>query len=373
MLGCGWNLSIGKLTAIRFAPRRFVRAFAIAVALLSATTCFGAANPPAGAEHVAESILLSPPMFDGKPIPVALEMRITNISDIDEVSQHYKIVGYLIAEWKDQRLAFTPSAPWDKYHSYSPSDVWCPHFDFVNAIVPHAAYDVSIRAYPDGTVRYMERSSAELSNTFRLKTFPFDRQRLEILIHPGISEADTVDFVDLNGGRSFSAEPRVYSEMAQWTLTGMTSSVDRIPGIGGEMISQVRFAILIERRYNFYIWKVFLPLVIMVILSWTVFWLDTSELSAQATISVTTILTVIAFAFAIQANLPKVSYLTFIDVFFLIAYLFVFLTALEIVAVHLAGRSGKIARARRLSGLSRIVLPATYVFLNMLVVIYYFG
>ncbi len=111
----------------------------------------------------------------------------------------------------------------------------------------------------------------------------------------------------------------------------------------------------------------------MVIPSWTVFWLDPSELSAQATISVTTILTVIAFAFAIQANLPKVSYLTFIDVFFLICYLFVFLTALEIAAVHTAGRSGKIARARRLTRLSRIVLPATFVTLNVLLMAYYFG
>jgi hypothetical protein len=83
--------------------------------------------------------------------------------------------------------------------------------------VPHSAYDVSIRAYPDGTVKYIERSSAELSSTFRLRTFPFDRQNLVILIHSGMSDADSVNCVDLNGGQSFSAEPRVYSELAQWT------------------------------------------------------------------------------------------------------------------------------------------------------------
>jgi hypothetical protein len=345
----------------------------LAVALLPAfllTT--RAAFAASAAVRDPANALLEPPGSREKAIPVALEMRVLNISDIDEVAQHFKMVGYLVAEWKDDRLAFIPRAAWDRYRSYSPAEVWCPHFDFVNGIVPHSAYDVSIRAYPDGTVKYIERSSAELSNTFRLKTFPFDLQKLDILIHPGMSDADSVDFVDLNDGRAVSAEPRVYSELAQWTVTGMTSSAERIPGLGGETISQVRFAISIARRYNFYIWKVFLPLVIMVILSWTVFWVDPSELSAQATISVTTILTVIAFAFAIQANLPKVSYLTYIDLFFLISYLFVFLTALEIVAVHLAGRSGRSARARRLTRLSRIALPIAYVTLNGALIVYYF-
>ncbi len=197
----------------------------------------------ASAAYVAESgavvSLLSPPNSDGKLIPVTLEMRVTNISDIDEVAQHFRMVGYLVAQWKDDRLAFTPKAAWEKYHIYSPGDVWCPHFDFGNGIVPHSAYDVSIRAYPDGKVKYMERSSAELSSAFRLKTFPFDTQKLEILIHLSMSDADSVDFVDLKGGRSLSAEPRVYSEHAQWTVTGLTSSVERIPGLGGESISQV--------------------------------------------------------------------------------------------------------------------------------------
>jgi Neurotransmitter-gated ion-channel transmembrane region len=110
-----------------------------------------------------------------------------------------------------------------------------------------------------------------------------------------------------------------------------------------------------------------------VILSWTVFWIDTSELSSQVTISVTTILTLIAFAFAIQANLPKVPYLTFIDVFFLVCYLFVFFTAIEITVVHRAGRAGHAARAQRLSCISRVALPIAFVAVNVLIVGWYFG
>ena len=335
--------------------------------------CIRAEAAPSATNALTANSLLSPPQSDGQLIPVAIEMRIINLSDIDEVTQRFRMVGYLVAEWKDERLAFTPSAAWEKFRTYTPDQVWCPHFDFVNGVVPHEAHDVTMRAFPDGTVKYSERSSAELSNVYNLRTFPFDRQTLEILIHTTAAEDRVVALTEVHGDRSLSAEPRVYSELAQWQMTGAYSSVDEIPGIGGEPIAEVRFSVSIVRRYNFYIWKVFLPLLLMVVLSWTVLWIDPTELSAQTTISVTTILTVIAFAFAIQANLPKVPYLTFIDLFFLICYLFVFLTAIEITAVHLSGRSGHLARARRLIRIFRFVLPISFVASNLLIIAYSFS
>jgi Neurotransmitter-gated ion-channel ligand binding domain/Neurotransmitter-gated ion-channel transmembrane region len=350
-----------------------VRVAAIVFALLCLfDSVLVAAGPDSAGVSVANS-LLSPPSSNGERIPVAIAIRIINISDVDEVAEHFRMVGYLLAQWKDPRLAFTPRAGWEKFRTYAPDQVWYPHFDFVNGVVPHSAFDITTRVFPDGTVRYSERSSAELSNVFKLRTFPFDRQILEILIHPTVSEDQLVDLSELRGNNAISAEPRVYSALAQWTITGMGVSVDQIPGITGESVSEMRFTISIARRFNFYIWKVFLPLLLMVILSWTVFWIDPSELSSQTTISVTTILTVIAFAFAIQANLPKVAYLTFIDLFFLVCYVFVFITAIEIAAVHLAGRAGHGARARRLTRLSRIVLPLAFGVANILIIVCYFG
>lgn len=346
---------------------------AIALAMILAC-CHSIAVADSAAPVVAEAAnpLLNPPISDGFRLPVAIALRVINLSEIDEVTQRFNLVGYLLARWKDPRLAFTPRASWEKFRTYSPDQLWCPHFDFVNGVVPHSAYDVTIHVFPDGTVRYSERSSAELSNTFHLRTFPFDRQILEILIHPSVAEDQTVELMPERGSEAISAEPRVYQSLAQWSITGTHAAVEQVPGLAGESISEVRFTVTIARRFNFYIWKVFLPLLLMVMLSWTVFWIDPTELGAQVQISVTTILTVIAFAFAIQANLPKVPYLTFIDVFFLICYLFVFATAIEITAVHFAGRSGRMTRARKIGSASRIVLPAAFAVVNLIMALIYF-
>jgi hypothetical protein len=54
--------------------------------------------------------------------------------------------------------------------------------------------------------------------------------------------------------------------------------------------------------------------------------------------------------------------------------LFVFATAIEITAVHFAGRAaGKIARARKINSASRILLPAAFVAVNLIMALIYFG
>lgn len=69
------------------------------------------------------------------------------------------------------------------------------------------------------------------------------------------------------------------------------------------------------------------------------FSMNPDDFSNQILVAVTTILTVIAFAFSIESNLPKVPYIAYIDAFFLCCYFFVFVTVLELMAVHMTLRS----------------------------------
>ena len=346
----------------------------LAWAIVQAVALAVAAPLRAGGADASAPIapLLNPPTIDGGRIPVSVAFRIINISGIDEVAQHFDVVGYLVAEWKDPRLAFTPRAAWEQFRTYRADEIWVPRFDFVNGVTPHTAHDVTVRGFPDGTVRYSERSSATLSTVFDLRPFPFDRQSLDIFIHPSVSEDYLVEFVGSAGDASISAEERVYRSLAQWTIEGLQAHVESIEGIGKQPISEIHFVIQIGRQFGFYIWKVFIPLLLMVVLSWTVLWIDPSEMSAQATVSVTTILTVIAFAFAISANLPKVPYLTFLDVFFLTCYLFVFITAVEITTVHVVGRRQEDQRVEQVRRLSRRLLPLAFLAVCLVLVLVYY-
>ena len=141
--------------------------------------------------------------------------------------------------------------------------------------------------------------------------------------------------------------------------------------IGEHAVSEARFEISVARRYGFYLWKVFLPLLLMVVVSWSVFWFDPSEVSSQVTIAVTTILTIIAFALAISLTLPRVPYLTFADAFFLACYIFAFLAMLEVTAVHIAYRNQRRDLARTIPRTARWLVPAAFVVSNSILVLHF--
>ena len=140
------------------------------------------------------------------------------------------------------------------------------------------------------------------------------------------------------------------------------------PTYGGLTVPEARFEIDVARRSSFYLYKVFIPLLLMVFLSWAVFWIEASDLSNQIQVAVTTILTVIAFAFAISATMPRLPYLTYIDAFFLECYIYVFIAVVELMTVHVTHRS----ELRRDLGLqirkySRWLIPASFVVTNAII------
>jgi hypothetical protein len=132
----------------------------------------GDAAAQAGMTVPQVNSLLTPPSLDGEKIPIQIALDVINLSDIDEVAQRFRVVAYLLAKWKDPRLAFVPKAAWERFRVYHPDEVWTPHFDFANGVVPHSASDVTLRVFPDGTVKYYERSCAELSNSSSSALFP---------------------------------------------------------------------------------------------------------------------------------------------------------------------------------------------------------
>ena len=127
------------------------------------------------------------------------------------------------------------------------------------------------------------------------------------------------------------------------------------------LASAAIFAVTAQRKVGYYLWKVLLPLLFIVALSWSVFWMGNDSFDGQMGVTITCVLALIAFNFVIGDELPKISYLTALDWMILLAYAFVFLSAIEnLIAVQLA-RGGKTARAERLDRMCRWGFPVAYV------------
>jgi Neurotransmitter-gated ion-channel ligand binding domain len=312
--------------------------------------------------------LLSPPFAASGRVKINVALHVLNLSSIDEVTERFNLTGYFLAQWRDPRLAYQPAGPDDKYRTLVADSIWRPRLVIINAVEPRQVFDISLQVAPDGSVSYIERFDALITSTFRLRSFPFDEQRLEVLVHPFTDQQQYVEFVRSQLPVWTATEFSVYSSLASWQFKTVTVDFGRAASQFGEnAIAEAKFEISVKRRYEFYLGKVFLPLLLMVIVSWSVFWFDPPEISSQVTIAVTTILTVIAFALAISLTLPRVPYLTFADAFFLTCYIFAFVTMAEVTAVHIAYRSEQRNLALRIRHTARWLVPAAFVLTNAIV------
>ncbi|PWT83385.1 MAG: hypothetical protein C5B58_06665, partial [Acidobacteria bacterium] len=106
----------------------------------------------------------------------------------------------------------------------------------------------------------------------------------------------------------------------------------------------------------------------MVTVSLTILWMSVDDFGNQILVAITTILTVIAFAFSIESNLPKVPYVTYIDAFFLCCYFFVFLTVVELMAVNMVLRSRGHHAAIGIRHVAQWTVPTVFIILNVVLI-----
>jgi len=82
------------------------------------------------------------------------------------------------------------------------------------------------------------------------------------------------------------------------------------------------YSIFIERDYQYYIYKLIIPIFIIMIICWSVFWIRAKEIETRLTVTVVSFLTLIAYNFVIVNDIPKVGTFTIFDTIILLAYIY---------------------------------------------------
>lgn len=85
----------------------------------------------------------------------------------------------------------------------------------------------------------------------------------------------------------------------------------------------------------FYVYGFYLPVTLVVLLSWISFWIDPESTPARVSLGVITILAMGNYLHGGGAT-PNVSYATALDVYVITSFVFVFASLMEYAAVHCA-------------------------------------
>ena len=83
-----------------------------------------------------------------------------------------------------------------------------------------------------------------------------------------------------------------------------------------------RLFLEVKRLSSYYVYKIIIPILLILSISWSVFWIDRSQLESKVNITMVALLSLIAYNLIMDEAIPKLDYLTFMDAFILLSYLY---------------------------------------------------
>jgi hypothetical protein len=313
---------------------------ALALAMVAATSA-RAASPCAGA-------LANPPPGEDA-LPVDVGVFLVDVSQIDDVAQQYEAHFVVQLGWTDPRVAARQAAGC----AIDTAALWVPPVSLVNQRERLEQMARIVDAGDAGRIGARLRWVGHLSSHFDLRRFPLDRQHLPIAL---VVYADDRP-IELRVDADATGRQPVFSAVG-WDFGAPDARVDAMETqFRGLVLPRLTFTVEAARAPGFYTWKVVFPLTLIVVMSFAVFFIDPSEFGVQIGVSTASVLTLVAFQLSLDRFLPRVAYLTRMDLFTVGATLLVFLALGEAMWTGGLAHVGRAEAGRRIDRICRPLFP----------------
>ena len=129
-----------------------------------------------------------------------------------------------------------------------------------------------------------------------------------------------------------SAVPSIVIQIRRYFFVQTLSSSFRSLSVN---FTTITVSYTFQRRLGYYLLQVFVPDILIVLISWIVFWMSPDNAGDRLTIGITTILTIMFLSGAINASMPPVSYAKALDWYLLVSFGFIFFSVIESLVVFL--------------------------------------
>ncbi len=312
--------------------------------------------------------LLTPPPGP-TPQVVQVAFHLEDIDNIDDEHETFEFSGVLSLTWQDPRQAFDPAISGltekvfqGNYQFDEIAPGWYPQVYLANASGDLETAAVALRVAPDGTCTLTQSILASAEAKLNLRRYPFDRQRLELIFELfGFAQSE----VQLQSQSPAVLEPiSTAIRIPQWEVTGVDAACRQrqvLAGRGPQLVSAFVVEIVIQRRSLFMLRLVVIPLMLIVVLSWSVFWMDRSSLGDRINVSFIGILTAVAYQIVVSGILPQISYVTWMNSFLNISFWVMCATVVINIVVGEVDKRGQLARGDRIDHYCRWIFPLVYI------------
>jgi len=238
---------------------------------------------------------------------------IVDIDAIDDADQNFTANIYLRLRWQDPRLA----KPGAEMRQVPLESVWNPRVLLANrtGLISKSLPDV-VQIDEEGMITYHQRYTGKLSQAMDLSDFPRDRHNFLVhFVAAGYGD-DQLEFVpDTHPSNPSASGGGIADELSlpDWKILSHEALKLRYQPIAGAHAAGFAFRFQAERYVDYYVWQVVLPLAVVVMMSWSAFWLGRRETGVRIGVATSSVLTMIAHRFVLASLLPRLPYMTRMD------------------------------------------------------------
>jgi hypothetical protein len=297
---------------------------------------------------------LTRPETAAGPTVVGLAVFFQDVAFLSDVDQTLDTDVYIAMRWRDPRLADVTRADGSADCPLPAGRLWMPALEPENLRGRQAFYPDRFLVDGRGVVTVVRRLLVKIAYPLDFRDFPLDRHRWTMTLWPVVSRSDEIVFHPLQ--RLTGMNDRL--SIQGWRVgapRAKTSTTTRDIRAG----TYARFDVEIDlkRDWTYHAWKLGLPLTLIVFMAYGVYFIPPSAVPQQIGLGMTSMLTLIAYMLTLGNTLPRISYLTRADRFFVGSAVLVFLGLMKTVVTLMVAQSPRAHIVARVDRWGRWIYP----------------
>ncbi|XP_031791330.1 gamma-aminobutyric acid receptor subunit gamma-2 isoform X2 [Piliocolobus tephrosceles] len=310
-----------------------------------------------------------------KPTLIHTDMYVNSIGPVNAINMEYTIDIFFAQTWYDRRLKFNSTIKVLRLNSNMVGKIWIPDTFFRNSKKADAHWITTpnrmLRIWNDGRVLYTLRLTIDAECQLQLHNFPMDEHSCPLefsswshsvaqagvcsgvisarcsLCFWGSSDPSTSASRVAGISDGYPREEIVYQwkrssvevgdtrswRLYQFSFVGLRNTTEVVKTTSGDyVVMSVYFDL--SRRMGYFTIQTYIPCTLIVVLSWVSFWINKDAVPARTSLGITTVLTMTTLSTIARKSLPKVSYVTAMDLFVSVCFIFVFSALVEYGTLH---------------------------------------
>lgn len=309
--------------------------------------------------------LISPPKQDD-PIKVKVAFKLLDLAKIENSSATFTFTGQLKLSWMDPRNAFDPSIAGVEEKTYSGdfqfnelSTRWYPQVSLLNESEHYEEGAILLKIQPDGTTTLLRSINASAKTHMDLTFYPFDKQQFKLIFG---AFGYATDQMILEAQDIHMSPASLIETTAEYAIDRFDYFSDTIDSqiLGHNKLSSTFvISINVSRKPGFVVRTVILPLLLIVLLSFSIFWFKIKSLQDRINVSFIGLLTITAYQLVIGDLLPHVAYFTLMQGIIIISLVSISINIL--ISLYMNHMIDTKPKLDKLNTAFKFIVPLTYI------------